>query len=96
MIKKLPELLGDRSVAKSLFKFELFPFFLLFIHINCIVLPYVTIWYFFLFFFFLPSTSNQKYLMQINVISHIGKTFYCCSVLPSFSIKVFFFFSELT
>lgn len=46
----------------------------------------------FFFFFFLPSTSNQKYLMQINVISHIGKTFYCCSVLPSFSIKVFFFF----
>lgn len=29
VIKKLPELLGDRSVAKSLFKFELFPFFLL-------------------------------------------------------------------
>lgn len=56
MIKKLPELLGDRSVAKSLFKFELFPFFfffyfiLCFIHINCIVLPYVTNWYFFFFF----------------------------------------------
>lgn len=30
VIKKLPELLGDRSVAKSLFKFELFPFFLSF------------------------------------------------------------------
>lgn len=37
----------------------------------------------------LPSTSNQKYLSQNTVISHIGKTFYC-SVLPAFSIKFFF------
>lgn len=39
---------------------------------------------------FLPSTSNQKYFLQNTVISHIGKTFYCCSVLPTFSIKFFF------
>jgi len=41
------ERFGDQSVAKRLFKFEVFYFLLFFFTFNCIVLPYVTNWYLF-------------------------------------------------
>ena len=89
----------DQLVAKHLFKYEpLFFFVLLFV-----VFFWVVVFFLFVFLHltalsyhmsqigtFLPSTSNQKYLLQNTVISHIGKTFYCCPVLPTFSIKFFF------
>lgn len=79
----------DQSVAKRLFKVDLFfififSFFLFFLHLTALSCHMSQIGT------FLPSTSNQKYLLQNTVISHIGKTFYCCSVLPTFSIKFFF------
>ena len=84
----MSERFGDQSVAKCLFKFKLFFIFgLFFLHLTALSCHMSQIGT------FLPSTSNQKYLLQNTAISHIGKTFYC-PVLPTFSIK--FFFSELT
>lgn len=86
----MSERLGDQSVAKRLFKFDLFSLsfcfvsFFIFTHLTALSCHMSQIGT------FLPSTSNQKYLMQNIVISHIGKTCYCCPVLPTFSIKFFF------
>ena len=78
------ERFGTQSVAKRLFKFEVFCFLFFFLHLitalSCHMSQIGT---------FLPSTITCTYCRNA-VISHIGKTCYCCPVLPTFSIKFFF------
>ena len=84
---------GDQSVAKRLFKFELFFYFSFFFSFFCL----------FFFFFYIKlhclaichklvpfcrvQVTKSTYCKN-TVISHIGKTF--CSVLSTFSIEFFF------